>query len=221
MTVVVLLGAPGAGKGTQADILRKRLGIPHVATGDLFRAAVSQGSAIGLEARRYMERGQLVPDATTIRMVLERLERSDAKDGAILDGFPRTAAQAAALDIALGEGATQVDHALLIEVPSEDLVARLSGRLLCRASGHVYHANANPPAVSGRCDLDGSELIQRDDDRADTIRARLDGQLEALEHVVDHYRSHGVLRTVDGLRPIPDVGEALLAQLGQAAERPA
>ncbi len=221
MTVVVLLGAPGAGKGTQADILRKRLSIPHVATGDLFRAAVSEGSAVGLEARRYMERGQLVPDATTIRMVLDRLARSDATDGAILDGFPRTAAQAAALDDALAELGTRVYHALLIDVPSEDLVARLSGRLICRASGHVYHTVANPPAQAGRCDLDGSELIQRDDDRADTIRARLDGQLEALGQVVDHYRSHGVLRTVDGRRPIPDVGEALLAQLGQAAGRPA
>jgi adenylate kinase len=221
VTVVVLLGAPGAGKGTQAEILRKRLNIPHVATGDLFRAAVSEGSAIGLEARRYMERGQLVPDATTIRMVLDRLARPDAADGAILDGFPRTPAQAAALDDALTERGTRVDHALLIDVPADDLVARLSGRWICRASGHVYHEVVNPPRVPGRCDLDGSELIQRDDDRAETIRARLDGQLKALGQVVDHYRSHGVLRTVDGRRPIAEVAETLLAQLGETAGRPA
>ena len=133
MTVVVLLGAPGAGKGTQAEILRKRLNIPHVATGDLFRAAVGEGSAIGLEARRYMEHGQLVPDEITIRMVLERLGRPDAAGGAILDGFPRTAAQARALDEALAGQGARVEHALLIDVPTEDLVARLSGRWICRA----------------------------------------------------------------------------------------
>lgn len=217
MTVVVLLGAPGAGKGTQAEILRKRLDIPHVATGDLFRAAVSEGSAIGLEARRYMERGQLVPDATTIRMVLDRLARPDAASGAILDGFPRTAAQAAALDDALLERGTRVEHALLIDVPSEELVTRLSGRWICRAAGHVYHEVVNPPATPGRCDLDGSELIQRDDDRAETIRARLDGQLGALREVVEHYRAHGVLRTVDGRQPIDQVAAALLAELGHVA----
>ena len=217
--VVVLLGAPGAGKGTQAEILRKRLDIPHVATGGIFRAAVSEGSAIGLEARRYMERGQLVPDATTIRMVLDRLARPDAASGAILDGFPRTAAQAAALDGALLERGTRVDHALLIDVPSEDLVTRLSGRWICRASGHVYHEIVNPPATPDRCDLDGSELIQRDDDRADTIRARLDGQLGALREVVEHYRADGVLRTVDGRQAIDQVADALLAELGHVASR--
>ena len=221
MTVVVLLGAPGAGKGTQAEILRKRLSIPHVATGDLFRAAVSEGSAIGLEARRYMERGQLVPDATTIRMVLDRLAQPDAAGGAILDGFPRTAAQAAALDLALVERGTRVDQALLIDVPADELVHRLSGRWICRAAGHVYHETVNPPATPGRCDLDGSELIQRADDRAETIRARLDGQLGALGEVVAHYRASGVLRIVDGRRPIGDVAESLLAELRHVASEPA
>jgi adenylate kinase len=219
VTVVVLLGAPGAGKGTQAEILRTRLNIPHVATGDLFRAAVGEGSAIGLEARRYMERGQLVPDEITIHMVLERLERPDAARGAILDGFPRTAAQAAALDRALEAHGACVEHALLIDVPTEDLVARLSGRWICRASGHVYHEVANPPAVAGRCDLDGSELVQRDDDRAETIRARLEGQLGALADVVEHYRALGLLRSVDGRQPIAAVSQALLDQMGQEAER--
>jgi adenylate kinase len=214
VTVVVLLGAPGAGKGTQAALLRKRLNIPHVATGDLFRAAVGAGSPVGLEARRYMERGQLVPDAITIRMVLERLSEEDAARGAILDGFPRTAAQATALDDALRERGRRVDAALLIDVPAEELVVRLSGRWICRAAGHVYHATENPPRMAGICDLDGSELVQRADDRPDTIRARLDGQLEALGEVVEHYRASGILSTIDGRRPIPQVAQALLAAVG-------
>jgi len=219
MTVVVLLGAPGAGKGTQAGALERHLGIPHVATGDLFRAAASEGSTIGLEARRYMERGQLVPDDITIRMLLDRLARPDAAGGAVLDGFPRTRAQAVALDEALGARGSRVDRALLIDVPAEDLVRRLSGRWICRASGHVYHVLANPPRVEGVCDLDGSPLIQRADDREETIRARLAGQLGALAEVVDHYRSRGVLRTVDGSRSIADVSADLLAELPATTER--
>ncbi len=213
MTMVVLLGAPGAGKGTQAALLRDRLGIPHIATGDLFRAAVRDGSAVGLEARRYMERGQLVPDDITIRMLLGRLARPDAERGAILDGFPRTRVQAAALDEALATGSRRVDHALLIEVPEEDLVRRLSGRWICAKSGHVYHETANPPRVPGVCDIDGSELIQRKDDRIEVVRARLAQQLEALAEVVDHYRGRGLLRRVDGQQEIGAVTDALAAAL--------
>lgn len=219
MTVVVLLGAPGAGKGTQAGVLKRRLGIPHVATGDLFRAAVSEGSTIGLEARRFMERGQLVPDEITIRMLLDRLAQPDAAGGAILDGFPRTRAQAIALDEALEVRGSRVDRALLIDVPAEDLVRRLSGRWICQASGHVYHATANPPRTPGVCDLDGSPLIQRTDDREETIRARLAGQLGALAEVVDHYRASGVLRAVDGTRSIDEVSLDLLAELPAPTER--
>jgi adenylate kinase len=218
VTVLVLLGAPGAGKGTQAEILRKRLQIPHVATGDLFRAAVGEGSPLGKEARRYMERGQLVPDDITIRMVLERLAEPDAAGGAILDGFPRTAAQAEALDRALSERGSRVDQALLIDVPAGELVRRLSGRWICSAAGHVYHETVNPPRVAGRCDLDGSDLIQRADDRPETISARLSGQLGALSEVVEHYRSRSVLRIVDGRQPIPDVADALLAELGHIGQ---
>jgi adenylate kinase len=219
MTVVVLLGAPGAGKGTQAGVVARHLSVPHVATGDLFRAAVSEGSAIGREARRYMERGQLVPDHITVRMLLDRLAQPDAARGAVLDGFPRTRAQAAALDDALAAIGSKVDQALLIDVPAEDLVQRLSGRWICEASGHVYHVTANPPKVPGVCDLDGSALVQRADDREETIRARLSGQLGALEEVVGHYRGRGLLRTVDGTRPIVDVSRDLLAELGQAVGR--
>jgi adenylate kinase len=213
MTVLVLLGVPGAGKGTQARILKERLGIPHIATGDLFRTAVRDGSPIGREARRYMERGQLVPDDITIGMLLDRLAQPDAAAGAILDGFPRTRGQAEALDQALAERGQKVERAMLIEVPADELVRRLSGRWVCEASGHVYNLLTNPPRVPGRCDLDGSPLVQRADDRADTIRARLAQQLGALRDVVGHYRSAGVLRVVDGQKPISEVTEELLADL--------
>lgn len=213
MTVVVLLGGPGAGKGTQAANLTERLGVPHVATGDLFRAAVRDGSPIGLEARRYMERGQLVPDDITIRMLLARLEAADAAEGAVLDGFPRNRSQAEALDEALAERGTRVDRALYIDVPADELVRRLTGRWICSESGHVYNEHTNPPLQPGICDLDGSPLIQRQDDRAETIRARMDGQLGSLADVVEHYRRTGALRAVDGLRPIDQVTEGLLAGL--------
>ena len=211
MRFLVLLGAPGAGKGTQAALLSQRLGIPHVATGDLFRAAVREGSAVGLEARRYMERGQLVPDAITVRILLERLARPDAQAGVVLDGFPRTAAQAVALDRALAGLGARVDQALEIDVPADELVRRMSGRWICQANGHVYNEAAHPPRVPGVCDLDGSPLIQREDDRPETIRARLAQQLGALREVSQHYREQGVLRTVDGQRGIAEVAADLAA----------
>jgi adenylate kinase len=211
MTVIVLLGAPGAGKGTQAQLLAERLGIPHVATGDLFRAAVRDSSPIGLEARRFMERGQLVPDDITIRMLLERLGKEDAQRGAILDGFPRNRAQAETLDRALGERGSAVDLAVNIDVPTEELVKRMSGRWVCEAAGHVYNESTNPPQVPGICDIDGSRLVQRDDDRAETIRTRLDLQLTSLRDVIDHYAKTGNLRTIDGLQPIDDVATAVHA----------
>lgn len=211
MTFLVLLGPPGAGKGTQAPILAERLGLPHVATGDLFRAAVKEGSAIGLEARRYMERGQLVPDSITVKMLLDRLAQPDAAGGAILDGFPRNLAQAGILAGALAERNSRVDVALEIEVPETELVRRLSGRWICRANGHVYNETSHPPRVPGRCDLDNSPLIQRDDDRRETVAARLSAQLADLREVVGYYRDHGLLRTIDGRQPVSEVTDALLA----------
>jgi adenylate kinase len=217
VTVVVLLGAPGAGKGTQAAILTGRLGIPHVSTGDLFRAAVREGSAIGLEARQYMDRGQLVPDDITIRMLLERLLQHDARNGVVLDGFPRNRPQAVALDVALADMGRRVDRALSIEVPLDELVRRLSGRWVCQAQGHVYNEQSNPPLVPGRCDIDGSPLVQREDDRPETIRARLAQQLDSLADVVAHYAENGVLRRIDGMQPIDDVTVALAAALDDDA----
>jgi adenylate kinase len=226
VTMVVLLGAPGAGKGTQAAVLRDRLGIPHVATGDLFRAAIGAGTSLGLEAKGYIDAGRLVPDDVTIRMLQERLEEPDAAAGAILDGFPRTAVQAVALDAFLASRDSRVDAALLIDVPADELVDRLAGRRICQASGHPYHVTLNPPRVAGICDLDGSRLIQRADDTPATIRARLAGTLDDLSAVEAHYRATGVLRVVDGRLPIDRVSAGLLEALGvlpedvEAAGRP-
>lgn len=210
MTVVVLLGAPGAGKGTQAPILAEHLGVPVLASGDLLRAAVAARTPLGGVADRYMSRGQLVPDDTIVDIFLERLAGEDAADGAILDGFPRTRGQAEALDRALDGRGKRVDLALYIDVPEEDLVARMASRRICAANGHVYNIASNPPTTAGLCDLDGSELVQRVDDREETVRARMAQQIPPLRDVVDHYRATGVLRSVDGLRPIDDVTAGLL-----------
>jgi adenylate kinase len=213
VNVVILLGAPGAGKGTQAPMLASHLGIPIVATGDLFRAAVRDGTPLGLDARRFMDAGQLVPDEIVIGLLLERLGRPDAAAGVILDGFPRTAVQAKALDEALADRDARVSSAVLVDVPEDVLVQRMAGRWICRANGHPYHEVSSPPRVPGVCDLDGSELYQRRDDQPDTIRVRLEEQLGALEDVIDHYRVSGVLRTVDGLQEIDDVAAAIRSAL--------
>jgi adenylate kinase len=213
MTVIVLLGAPGAGKGTQAPALGARLGVPVLASGELLRAAVAQRTALGREADRYMSRGQLVPDETIVRVFLDRLEPSDADDGAILDGFPRTRVQAEALDDALEDAGRRVDRAGYIDVPLEDLVVRMANRRICTANGHVYNLVSNPPRVDGVCDLDGSELVQRADDAETTVRARMAQQVPPLLEVVDHYRARDILTTVDGRLGIEAVTDALMTAL--------
>jgi adenylate kinase len=214
--VVVLLGAPGAGKGTQAQILSEKLGLAHVATGDLFRAAVRDETPLGVTAKGYMDRGELVPDAVTIEMLLERLAKPDAEKGILLDGFPRNTAQAEVLDKALADKGGRVDVAPYIEVPEVDLVARLGGRWICRAAGHPYHESTKPSITPGICDVDGSELYQRTDDQPETVQARLRQQLGALDLVVDYYRTKGVLKAVDGRRGIDLVTGDLLAVLAPA-----
>jgi adenylate kinase len=187
--------------------------LAHVATGDLFRAAVRDETPLGLVAKGYMDRGELVPDAVTIEMLLERLARPDAAAGILLDGFPRNIAQAEVLDKALAEAGGRVDVAPYIEVPEADLVARLGGRWICRAGGHPYHEQTRPPQKPGVCDVDGSELYQRTDDQPATVQARLRQQLGALDAVVNHYRSNGVLWTVDGRRTIEQVTGDLLGAI--------
>ncbi len=212
----MLLGAPGAGKGTQAPLLAEHLGIPVVATGDLFRAAVRDRTPLGIQAKGYMEAGQLVPDDVTVGLLLDRLGRPDATGGVILDGFPRTAVQAQVLDTVLAERDSSVAVAVLVEVPAEELVRRLSGRWVCRAAGHPYHEVSSPPSVAGRCDIDGSELYQRPDDQPETIRARMAQQLGALDEVIAHYRAAGLLRAVDGLQPIDAVATAITTVVAAA-----
>ena len=213
MIVIVLLGAPGAGKGPQAPAIAARLGIPVLASGELLRRAVADGTPLGREADRYMSRGQLVPDETIVRVFLDRLAAPDAVRGAILDGFPRTTVQAEALDRALAAVGRRVDLAGYVDVPLEDLVTRMANRRICVANGHVYNLVSNPPAVDGLCDLDGSELAQRGDDEEATVRARMAQQVPPLLEVVEHYRSLGVLMTVDGRRGIDAVSDALMEAL--------
>lgn len=213
MTVIVLLGAPGAGKGTQAPVLSERLGIPVLASGDLLRAAVAAGTPLGRVAERYMSRGQLVPDETIVGVFLDRLEQPDARVGAILDGFPRTRIQAEALDRVLADAGRRVDRAIYIDVAVEDLVRRMANRRICTANGHVYNLTSNPPRVDSVCDIDGSEIVQRPDDHEATVRARMTEQIPPLLEVVDHYRKRGVLQVVDGREPISDVSERMLRAL--------
>jgi len=213
--IFVMVGAPGAGKGTQAQILASRLGIPHVASGELFRAAVRSGSDLGRTVAGYLQQGTLVPDKVAIAVILERLHESDAAGGAILDGFPRTRPQAEALDVALGRMGKRVAQALYVGVREAELRRRLSGRWLCRANDHIYHVIDRPPRRPGICDIDGSELYQRPDDRPETVQARLATQLPPMYEVIDYYTERGVLTAVDGEGPVADVSEALLRAVAQ------
>lgn len=215
--ILVMVGAPGAGKGTQAAILATRLGIPQIASGELFRGAVRAGTPLGDEVRGYLERGQLVPDRLAIEVILDRLAQPDAAGGAILDGFPRTRPQAEALDAALGRRGQRVDQALYVGVREAELRRRLSGRWLCRAAGHSYHVIERPPQRPGVCDIDGSELYQRADDRPETVRARLAAQLPPMYEVVDYYAERGVLTAVDGEGTVEEVSEALLRVVAEPA----
>ncbi len=212
-TYIVLLGAPGAGKGTQAKILAEKTGLPHISSGDIFRENLKNDTELGRLARQYMERGALVPDDVTIAMIRERLSRPDCAHGAILDGFPRTPAQAEALDAMLREWNGQVDVVPFIRVPEEELVARLAGRWICRAQGHIFHEKFNPPKVAGVCDYDGSELYQRSDDRPEVVRERIRVYHEQTAPLVAYYRDRGLLREIDGTQDIEQVTEALLALL--------
>ena len=207
---VILLGAPGAGKGTQAATVGETLNVPHVATGDLFRAAVSQGTELGREAKTFMDRGELVPDRVTIAMLLERVSQDDASGGYVLDGFPRTVEQAQALADELRERSESVDRVVLIDVSENELVRRLSGRWICRTCQMPYHEVNNPPKSEGTCDLDGGPLYQRDDDTPETVRNRLQVYQQQTAPLVDFYEAEHLLTRVDGEQEIGAVREQLL-----------
>jgi adenylate kinase len=211
--LVLLIGAVGAGKGTQAERLAGELGLVHLASGNLFRQALRDGTPLGERAREYMERGDLVPDDITIAMFTEELARPAAARGAIMDGFPRTAGQAEALDRVLAAQGERIGHAVYIEVPPDELVERVSGRWVCPECGTPYHLRSDPPARQGVCDKDGTRLAQRDDDRPEVVRARLEKQVPPMLEVVDHYRRAGVLDRIDGDRSIDEVGDAILEVL--------
>jgi adenylate kinase len=212
-TYIVLIGPPGVGKGTQAKILSERTGLVHISSGDLFRENIRNEMELGVLAKSYIDRGALVPDDLTIRMVRERLGRADCRSGAILDGFPRTPAQAGELDCLLADLKQQVDAVPYIAAPEAVLVERVSGRWTCRAGGHIYHQKFHPPRRPGICDEDGSELYQREDDRVDTVRNRIHIYFEQTMPLVDYYRNKGNLIEIDGTRPVDLVTEDLVSRL--------
>jgi len=213
---LILLGPPGAGKGTQAKMLTERFGIPQISTGDILRAAVKEGTPMGVKAKSFMDAGALVPDEVVIGIVRERLQKDDCGQGFILDGFPRTVAQADALKDALKELGRDLDAVVSLEVDSEALVERLTGRRTCRQCGKGYHVKFDPPAVADRCDVCGGELYQRDDDQEATIRNRLDVYNRQTAPLVTYYREAGLLAPIDGMMEMSAVQEKILAVL-QAA----
>ena len=210
---LLLIGAQGSGKGTQAEKLSQALGIPHVASGDLFRKAFDEKTELGIKANSYMDRGELVPDNLTVPMVLSRIEESDCVRGVLLDGFPRTISQAQALDKGLHRVGRQIDLAVYLNVPRAELLSRLSGRYICLANQHVYNVRANPPKVPGVCDLDGSELYQRTDDAGEAVQKRLDIFFNETIHLLDYYGSQQKLVEVNGNLPIDQMQKVLLNEI--------
>ena len=217
--ILLLVGAVGAGKGTQAKILSKELGLVHLASGNLFRDALAAGTPLGKAAREYMEAGALVPDELTIAMFMDELAKPAAAAGAILDGFPRTVGQARALDRTLDENRERIRRVIYIDVPKEVLVRRVAGRWICPTCGTTYHEDTNPSRQPGTCDRDGSPLRQRDDDRPEVVRARLDKQVPPMLEVIHHYARAGIVERIDGTGSIEAVTERILSRAGVPAAR--
>ncbi|HMS63306.1 MAG TPA: adenylate kinase [Solirubrobacteraceae bacterium] len=210
---LILLGPPGAGKGTQAERIREDFDLAYVATGDMLRQAVADGTPLGVQAKTFMDSGDLVPDDVIIGVILERLHSEDARDGFLLDGFPRTIGQAEALDAALAGAGRDLTAVLLIDAPDDEIVRRISGRRVGPVSGRVYHVEFDPPKVEGKDDVDGADLIQRDDDRPDTIRKRLDVYHAQTAPLVAHYEERGLLHRIDGTNPPAAVHEHVRATI--------
>ncbi|HUR51158.1 MAG TPA: adenylate kinase [Mycobacteriales bacterium] len=217
---LVLVGPPGAGKGTQAQFIAQHLGVPQISTGDIFRSQVSQGTPLGLEAKAYMDRGDLVPDDVTINMVRERLGDEDAKEGFLLDGFPRTVPQAQILDDLLAESGVKLDVVLELVVEDDEVIRRLSGRRTCRSCNHIWHVDFDPPKAEGVCDIDGGELYQRDDDRAETIANRLKVYAAATQPLVNYYAGRGLLVGIDATGPVDDITDRAVEALRPLRHRP-
>ena len=211
---IIMLGAPGAGKGTQADMLADNLHIPHISTGDLFRANIGNKTELGMRAKEYMDRGELVPDSLTVEMLFDRVAADDCKGGYVLDGFPRTIPQADVLKKALEERNDRIDFAVNVDVPDENIVRRMSGRRACPKCGQTYHIEHIPPKKEGVCDKCGTALIQRDDDKPETVQNRLKVYHDQTQPLIDYYDKEGILKTVDGTKPMEEVFAAIKTAVG-------
>lgn len=207
---IIMLGAPGAGKGTQAKMIAAKYQIPHISTGDIFRANIKNGTELGMEAKKYMDQGQLVPDELTVKILLDRVAQPDCSEGYVLDGFPRTIPQAEVLDSALDKLGDSIDFAIDVDVPDENIVRRMSGRRACLSCGATYHIEHIPPKQEGVCDTCGQPLVLRDDDKPETVLKRLKVYHEQTQPLIDFYTKKGVLRSVDGTVDMNDVFEAIV-----------
>jgi len=210
---IIMLGAPGAGKGTQAKKIAEKYGIPHISTGDIFRANIKNQTELGMKAKGYMDQGMLVPDELTLELIMDRFTNDDCKNGYVLDGFPRTIPQAEALTKALADKQDAVDYAINVDVPDEAIVTRMSGRRACLACGGTYHIKFNPTKVEGICDACGGELVLRADDKPETVQKRLDVYHEQTQPLIDYYQTQNILKEVDGTLPLEDVFQAIIAIL--------
>ena len=211
---IIMLGAPGAGKGTQAKQIAAKYEIPHISTGDIFRANIKEGTALGMEAKSYMDKGQLVPDELTVKILLDRVSKDDCKDGYVLDGFPRTIPQADVLDKAVSELNDKIDYAINVDVKDDNIIRRMSGRRACLNCGATYHIVNVPPKKEGICDTCGSELVIRDDDKEETVKARLLAYHEQTQPLIDYYNNKGILKEVDGTKDMNDVFADIVNILG-------
>lgn len=211
---IIMLGAPGAGKGTQAKQIAAKYEIPHISTGDIFRANIKEGTALGIEAKSYMDKGQLVPDELTVKILLDRVSKDDCKNGYVLDGFPRTIPQADVLDKAVSELNDKIDYAINVDVKDDNIIRRMSGRRACLNCGATYHIVNVPPKKEGICDTCGSELVIRDDDKEETVKARLLAYHEQTQPLIDYYNNKGILKEVDGTKDMNDVFADIVNILG-------
>ncbi len=211
---LIMLGAPGAGKGTQAKKISAKYGIPHISTGDIFRANIKGGTELGMKAKAFMDQGQLVPDEITIGMLLDRIKEDDCQKGYVLDGFPRTIPQAESLAKALTELGDKIDWAVNVDVPDENIISRMSGRRACLGCGQTYHIVYNAPSQEGICDVCGQELVLRDDDKPETVQKRLEVYHKQTQPLIDYYRGAGVLAEVDGTKDLEEVFQDIVKILG-------